>query len=90
MSFTRYADPGAAFAGSRSMRNRKLGDARMRSEPALNTGLESLFRLSGLVEVEQGLEIPVGDRPAIGAARQSREDCSGASFIRIRQRSGGT
>ena len=48
----------------------------------MNAGLESLFRLSGLVEVEQRLEIPVGDRPAIRAARQSREDGPGASFIR--------
>ena len=49
--------PGCAVAGSRSMRNRKLGDARMRRSPRWMPASNAAFGATGAVEREQRLDI---------------------------------
>ena len=69
-SLMRYIVPGAAFAGSGSVRNRNFGSVRI-SRSAFSIPASKLaFIPALLIEAEQDFEIGVRHRPAISAARE--------------------
>ena len=68
------AVPAAPPAGANSVRNRNDGLTRMRCSASSMPASKPPLGAALGVEVEQHLDVRVGDRPAIGAARQRRQN----------------
>src|SRR5262249_56109829 len=81
---------GDAVGGPRGWGRRLAFDAKEKArrrehpfEAALNATLESAFGVAGLEELEQGVDLGIGDRAPVGARGKRRQDPPGA-----RQRAG--
>ncbi len=72
---------GLAFEPKHEHRTRKQA-----SECGLNAGLERPFAAASLVEVNQRLQVELGDRPAKRATRKRRDDLSCTCELRRRAR----
>ena len=73
-SLMRYGVSGATSAGSRSTRNRNSGLTSRPLQRRARCRRRSRLLAPSRVEREQRLQVRVGHRPAVGAARQRRED----------------